>query len=38
MEISTALAAFGLFPLHAFYPLMKRWLAVPQVFLGAYST
>ncbi|KJA18912.1 hypothetical protein HYPSUDRAFT_190415 [Hypholoma sublateritium FD-334 SS-4] len=31
---AAALAAFGLFPLHAFYPLMKRWLAVPQVFLA----
>ncbi|EJD42199.1 UbiA prenyltransferase [Auricularia subglabra TFB-10046 SS5] len=26
--------AFGVFPLHAFYPLMKRWTNWPQAWLG----
>lgn len=31
---SAFFATFGVFPLHALYPLMKRWTWWPQLWLG----
>ncbi|KAI0764539.1 UbiA prenyltransferase [Trametes elegans] len=33
-QLSLILGAIGLFPLHALYPLMKRWTWWPQAWLG----
>ncbi|KAI0084080.1 UbiA prenyltransferase family [Irpex rosettiformis] len=33
-RIATILTLFGIFPLHALYPLMKRWTYWPQAWLG----
>ncbi|EJD42205.1 UbiA prenyltransferase [Auricularia subglabra TFB-10046 SS5] len=33
-EIAWLCGAFGIVPLHAFYPLMKRWTNWPQAWLG----
>ncbi|EPQ52932.1 hypothetical protein GLOTRDRAFT_45519, partial [Gloeophyllum trabeum ATCC 11539] len=33
-SVAQGFALFGVFPLHALYPLMKRWIDWPQAWLG----